>query len=465
MNRNLLYGLCAVAAVSVTLVSSRSAMSAGGQSGALVRLQTSTPGSQQVGHANVSGTVRASQFIGGGVGVTGVSADLLDGLDSSAFLTGVPNPLTLSGNQSVGHIIKGTNSANTANSVGVYGVSSATAGETAGVRGDSSSPTGLGLYGRTTAPTGANYGVWGQSGSVSGTGVYGVVTTSAGTNYGVAGRTQSPSGFGIYGVNASTGTIPKPIGIFGEALSQEGTGIKGLGGNTGVIGVGSERGVEGSTTTIGSQGVFGAYDLSGFGMGVAGYSSTQAGLGLNSYGDATVLGDLVVTGSKGGYVSDTVINVGSEPLECGDVVEIIGSDTPIQGDIPVIAVRKSSSAGSRAVLGPVDCALELISLDQMKMDRKLPDYLAYKTPQYRAYKVGGAIEPGSYGRVVTLGSFKAIKVDASFGAIEAGDLLVSSSNSGYAMRSDDPKVGTVIGKALAGLQSGTGLIPVLVQSR
>lgn len=464
MNRSLLYSLCAITAVSVMTIASRSATSAGGQNLAIVRLQTLTPGAQQMGHANLSGTVRAGQFIGGGVGVTGVDADKLDGLDSTAFLSAVPNPLALSGNQSVGHIIKGTNSANAANSVGVYGVASAGSGETAGVRGDSASTTGLGVYGRTTAGSGANYGVWGQSGSASGTGVYGVVTASAGTTYGLSGRVQSPSGYGVYGLNASTQTIPKPVGIFGEAFSSEGTGVKGVGGRTGVIGTGAERGVEGSTTTIGSQGVFGAYDLAGFGMGVAGYSSTQAGLGLNSYGDATVLGDLVVTGSKGGYVSDTVLNVGDEPLESGDVVEIVGSDTAIQGEIPVITVRKATTAASRAVLGPVDCALDLISLDNPKMRVQIPSYLQYKTPQYRAYKVAGAIAPGGYGRVVTLGAFKAIRVDASFGAIKPGDLLVSSQNPGYAMRGDDPKIGTVIGKALGGLDTGTGAIAVLVQS-
>jgi hypothetical protein len=64
--------------------------------------------------------------------------------------------------------------------------------------------------------------------------------------------------------------------------------------------------------------------------------------------------------------------------------------------------------------------------------------------------------------VVTLGAFKALKVDASYGAIQPGDLLVSSPNPGYAMRATDPELGTIIGKAIGALEEGTESIPVLV---
>lgn len=54
------------------------------------------------------------------------------------------------------------------------------------------------------------------------------------------------------------------------------------------------------------------------------------------------------------------------------------------------------------------------------------------------------------------------KVSAENGAIRPGDLLVTSGTPGHAMRDDDPKVGTVLGKALGSLTSGTGMIKVLV---
>jgi hypothetical protein len=56
------------------------------------------------------------------------------------------------------------------------------------------------------------------------------------------------------------------------------------------------------------------------------------------------------------------------------------------------------------------------------------------------------------------------KVDASYGAIEVGDLLTTSATPGHAMRTDDPMkaFGAVIGKALQPLASGEGLIPILI---
>jgi hypothetical protein len=54
------------------------------------------------------------------------------------------------------------------------------------------------------------------------------------------------------------------------------------------------------------------------------------------------------------------------------------------------------------------------------------------------------------------------KVSTENGPIHPGDLLVTSSTPGHAMRDDNPKVGTVLGKALGSLSSGTGVIKVLV---
>jgi hypothetical protein len=54
------------------------------------------------------------------------------------------------------------------------------------------------------------------------------------------------------------------------------------------------------------------------------------------------------------------------------------------------------------------------------------------------------------------------KVSAENGAINPGDLLVTSSIPGHAMRDENPKVGTVVGKALGSLSSDTGVIQVLV---
>jgi hypothetical protein len=54
------------------------------------------------------------------------------------------------------------------------------------------------------------------------------------------------------------------------------------------------------------------------------------------------------------------------------------------------------------------------------------------------------------------------KVSAENGPIRPGDLLVTSGTPGHAMRDDNPGVGTVLGKALENLDTGTGIIRVLV---
>ena len=57
-----------------------------------------------------------------------------------------------------------------------------------------------------------------------------------------------------------------------------------------------------------------------------------------------------------------------------------------------------------------------------------------------------------------------VKVDATHGAIEPGDLLTTSPTPGHAMKATDwdQAHGTILGKAMTGLDSGTGLVLVLV---
>ena len=56
------------------------------------------------------------------------------------------------------------------------------------------------------------------------------------------------------------------------------------------------------------------------------------------------------------------------------------------------------------------------------------------------------------------------KVDASYGAVNVGDLLTSSMTPGYAMKAVDGEagLGTIVGKALSALANGRALIPILV---
>lgn len=86
------------------------------QSGSLVRLQADSPGTQQIGHVNVSGTVRAGVFAGSGSGLVEVPASSLTGqLPDSAlpsFLARLNAPNSFAGptNTFAGSVGVGTTS-------------------------------------------------------------------------------------------------------------------------------------------------------------------------------------------------------------------------------------------------------------------------------------------------------------------------------------------------------------------
>jgi len=73
--------------------------------------------------------------------------------------------------------------------------------------------------------------------------------------------------------------------------------------------------------------------------------------------------------------------------------------------------------------------------------------------------------PGSLEAAVLTFGVVTVKVDAGFGAIRAGDLLVSSRTPGHAMRAIEVQAGTILGKALEPLEVGSGTIRVLLMPR
>jgi hypothetical protein len=73
--------------------------------------------------------------------------------------------------------------------------------------------------------------------------------------------------------------------------------------------------------------------------------------------------------------------------------------------------------------------------------------------------------PGEKGRLpIALSGKVYCRVDAEHGSVDVGDLLTTSPTPGHAMKAADPTQtpGSVIGKALRPLASGSGLIPILV---
>jgi hypothetical protein len=234
----------------------------------------------------------------------------------------------------------------------------------------------------------------------------------------------------------------------------------------------------------------------------AGYNNLRVdGQGDNTHTAADILGgnlivenDLIVNGSKTGYVVDIMKNAGSTALEPGDVVMVAGdASAAVLGDIPAPSITLADSANDSAVIGIVDApvyvpdAATKSAYDaQQQADRDAAAAAASQNQGdgkqkqsamadiknrisddegtiHRATNTDSVAVDG-YCNVVTLGSYKGVKVDASFGPIKAGDLLTTSPRAGYAMVVKDKAAasGAIIGKALGSMEKGSGLIPVMV---
>lgn len=168
-------------------------------------------------------------------------------------------------------------------------------------------------------------------------------------------------------------------------------------------------------------------------------------------GDTTFFNTVTFKSSKTGYVVDIVVNASGQRLKTGDLVTLKG--TPIHhfyGDnnkIPVPEVTLADTENDSRVIGIVD--RESIP-DQNSPDTRVePD-----DPTF--------VENGGELLVVTLGAYAHCKVDATEAPIEVGDLLTSSNNPGHAKKATEPKLGSIIGKALESLKEGTGYIAVFV---
>ncbi len=125
--------------------------------------------------------------------------------------------------------------------------------------------------------------------------------------------------------------------------------------------------------------------------------------------------------------------------------------------------------GDRAKYEPGD----ILVIDPDAPGKFLKSNQAYSTLVSGIYST----KPGFVGRLEPAGSEASktevpmamvgrvpTKVSAENGPIKVGDLLVTSSTLGYAMKGTDPSrmLGAVVGKALGSLDSGTGVIEVLV---
>ncbi len=147
-------------------------------------------------------------------------------------------------------------------------------------------------------------------------------------------------------------------------------------------------------------------------------------------------GNVYADGSITGGGADVAERIDTtEPLEAGDVVEI---DPDHPGKF-----RKAREAVSTRVAGVISTAPGVV--------------LGNKD----------AVTSSDARPILALAGRVPVKVTAKYGAIQVGDLLVSSPIPGYAMKCPQASqcIGAVIGKALEPLSEGTGLIEAQVMLR
>jgi hypothetical protein len=232
-------------------------------------------------------------------------------------------------------------------------------------------------------------------------------------------------GFGVFGTSDGAAVVGESktwMGVFGESHSTTGGhGVMGRadGGGAGVVGESTKGiGVFGSTDS-GEAAVKGVHK----GGGHAGFFQGSVFIS----GDLRCRGDVICPGAD---VAEDFGVIGDLAAEPGCVVVLAGNDQ----------VRVSDQPYDRKVAGVVSGAGTY--RPALVLDRR-------EDPTRRPLALTGKVW---------------CKVDADCGPIQIGDMLTTSATPGHAMCASDPAraFGAVIGKALGTLQSGRGLLPVLV---
>jgi hypothetical protein len=256
------------------------------------------------------------------------------------------------------------------------------------------------------------------------------------------------AGAGVYGESADgagvSGYSPANAGVFG--WSENGYGISGHSNNlTGVYGY----------SIHGTAGYFSATDPATATAIFINDSSSQV-LHLRNGGAEGADSD----GSGGGHFIEAVNGDGQDVqfrVTTSGTVQTDGAYTTPAGDFAEMLPAVSNVEPGDVLVVGVDGTLRCSTA-------------AYQVSVVGVYAtqsgfIGGmGLEGAADGEIpLAIMGVVPVKVSAENGAIRPGDLLVTSSTTGHAMRAgDNPPIGTVVGKALGALSQETGVIQMLV---
>lgn len=379
---------------------------------------------------------------GAGAALDGTNATAGDNVSGAIGRITAGNPGAFSAG------IKGVNAGTGTNGIGVYGVH---AGQGWGVYGNALS--GTGVFGNSTS----GFGLLGSS--VNGAGLYAdsrngnaaliEITNPQNTSDAVL-ISNSGQGSGI-SVSSGQGSAIFATSTYASAVSASSDNANGV---EGVSNNAASAGVLALNTSEG----LGVWGVSlGLGTGVKGSSFTEGGTAMEAELDGVTNGTLARFRTNGsnvaridqsgrGYFNGGTINSGADVAEAFAVEGSRKAYEP--GDVLVISMasdrtmEKSSSPYSTLVAGVYATKPGVLLTEENASEGNLEEM----------------VPMGVIGVIPT-------KVCLEGGAIKRGDLLVTSSLAGVAMKADPDKVkvGQVIGKALEDYtQPGVGKIKVLV---
>lgn len=272
------------------------------------------------------------------------------------------------------------------------------------------------------------------------------VVGQAEAGHGVVGISNSSGdvGVGVYGTSPLIGVMGESgngIGVAGFATGVNGKGVQGQGGANG-------DGVAGNTVSDTAAGVRG--QNSGGGDGVVGQCEHSAGVrGISTHGTGIV-------GEGGTFAAQFV-----------GTVQVQG-DMTLSGDIFL------SGADYAEALSTTDPGVGAGTVVVLGDDGEVhPCARDYDTAVAGIVSGAGGVKPAivldrhqGSAHVALMGKVWC-HANADPAPIRPGDLLTTSMTTGHCRRVTDPTraFGAVIGKALTPLESGRGLVRVLVSPR
>ena len=343
------------------------------------------------------------------------------------------------------------------------------------------------VYGNASATYTSGYGGYFVSSGQNGTGIYARAAADEGLTYGGRFVSLSATGRGVYGLASSDDETATGSG--GYFISNGGNGYGIYARATGVSGNAVYGEVEGSSAAA----------IHGKSTAASGYAGYFEGT-VKVDGNTIIDGDLYFEPGRDRQImfSDPTktlfIGTGSAPwavrtrakgfvgfsVNDEDMARIDSDGLHVYGrtSTPVLEITGGSDLSEKFDVSGSDMHPVpgmLVSIDPDNPGRLVVSTTPYDMKVAGVVSGAGGINPGMVmgqagseadgGYPVALTGRVYCLADASYGAIEPGDLLTTSHTPGHAMKASDYSRahGTIIGKAMQGLGSGEkGQILILV---